>query len=116
MDDPKIRLYLDSKSGSAPAWNWELLLQGKKIAGGKSPGTQETAFTAALEALGKERERGPNVLRRNPTASGLWAMLNRTYCTQLFNPSAVDLRSSDRSAVTPSSECVSVVLASELGG
>jgi len=57
MDDPKIRLHLDSKSGSAPAWNWELLLQGKKIAGGKSPGTQETAFTAARETLGKERER-----------------------------------------------------------
>jgi hypothetical protein len=57
MDDPKIRLYLDSKSGSAPAWNWELLLKGKKIAGGKSPGTQETAFTAAREALSKRERR-----------------------------------------------------------
>jgi hypothetical protein len=66
MDDPKIRLYLDSKSGSAPAWNWELLLQGKKIAGGKSPGTQETAFTAAREALGKERERRSKRTEKGP--------------------------------------------------
>src|ERR1700675_523177 len=84
---PKIELYLDSKSGSAPAWNWKLLLQGEKIAGGKPPGTQETAFAAAREALGKERERGPNVRRSNPTASGLWPMLSRVYCTQLFKKS-----------------------------
>jgi hypothetical protein len=36
MDDPKIRLYPD-ESG---AWNWELLLEGKRIAHGRSPGTQ----------------------------------------------------------------------------
>jgi hypothetical protein len=34
-----------------------LLLNGKKIAGGKSPGTQEIAFMAARAALVEERER-----------------------------------------------------------
>jgi hypothetical protein len=58
MDDPKIRLYPDGKSGSGVAtWNWELLLKGKKFAGGKSPGTQEIAFAAARAALVKARER-----------------------------------------------------------
>jgi hypothetical protein len=57
MDAPKIRLYRDGKSGRAATWNWELLLRGKKIAGGKSPGTQEIAFAAAGAALVKERER-----------------------------------------------------------
>jgi hypothetical protein len=57
MDDPKIRLYPDGKSGSIATWNWELLLRGKKIAGGKSPGTQEIAYAAARAALVKERER-----------------------------------------------------------
>ena len=57
MDDPKIRLYPDGKSGSGDAWNWELLMAGKRIAGGKSPSTQETAFAAARAALVKERER-----------------------------------------------------------
>jgi len=57
MDDPKIRLYPSGASGSDPAWNWELLIKGKKIAGGKSPGTQETAFTAARQALAEARER-----------------------------------------------------------
>jgi hypothetical protein len=47
MDELKIRLYPDGKPDSVAAWNWELLLNGKKIAGGKSPGT----------ALVKERER-----------------------------------------------------------
>jgi len=31
MDDPKIKLYPDGKSGDVAAWNWELLLKGKKI-------------------------------------------------------------------------------------
>jgi hypothetical protein len=57
MDEPKIRLFPDGKPGSVAAWNWELLLNGKKIAGGKSSGTQEMAFTAARAALVKERER-----------------------------------------------------------
>ncbi len=57
MDEPKIRLYPDGKPGSVAAWKWELLLNGKKIAGGKSRGTQETAFTAARAALVKERAR-----------------------------------------------------------
>lgn len=57
MDDPTIRLYPDGKSGRVATWNWELLLKGKKIAGGKSPGTQEVAFAAARAALVKERER-----------------------------------------------------------
>jgi hypothetical protein len=57
MHDLKIRLYPDDNSGSVATWNWELLLKGKKIAGGKSPGTQETAFAAARAALVKERER-----------------------------------------------------------
>jgi hypothetical protein len=57
MDDPKIRLYPDSKSDN---WNWELLLAGKKIAGGKAPGTQEAAFAAARRALASERERRSN--------------------------------------------------------
>ena len=34
MDEPKITLYPDGKPGSVAAWNWELLLNGKKIAGG----------------------------------------------------------------------------------
>lgn len=57
MDDPKIRLYPDGNSGSVDAWNWELLMLGKRIAGGKSPSTQEIAFAAAKAALVKERER-----------------------------------------------------------
>jgi hypothetical protein len=57
MDEPKIRLYSDGKPGNVAAWNWELLLNGRKIAGGKSLGTQEMAFTAARAALVKERER-----------------------------------------------------------
>jgi hypothetical protein len=56
MDDPKIRLFPSSTSGDA-GWNWEILIQGKKVAGGKSLGTQETAFTAARQALAKARER-----------------------------------------------------------
>jgi hypothetical protein len=56
MDDPKIRLYPD-ESG---AWNWELLLEGKRIAHGRSPGTQEAAFAAARRALARERERRSN--------------------------------------------------------
>jgi hypothetical protein len=55
MDEPKITLYPDGKPGSVAAWNWELLLNGKKIAGGKSPGTQEMAFAAARAALVKEQ-------------------------------------------------------------
>jgi hypothetical protein len=57
MDDPKIKLYPDGKSGDVAAWNWELLLKGKKIAGGKSPGTQEAAFMAARAELVKQRQR-----------------------------------------------------------
>ena len=57
MDDPKIKLYPDGKSGDVAAWNWELLLKGKKIAGGKSPGTQEAAFVAARAELVKQRQR-----------------------------------------------------------
>jgi hypothetical protein len=48
MDDPAIKLYPDKNSG---AWNWELLLKGKRIAHGKSPDTQEAAYTAARQAL-----------------------------------------------------------------
>jgi len=54
MDEPKIRLYPDGRPGSTK-WHWELLLNGKKIAGGKSTGTQEMAFTAARAALVRER-------------------------------------------------------------
>ena len=54
MDDPAIKLYPDKDSG---AWNWELLLKGKRIAYGESSDTQEAAYTAARQALAKERER-----------------------------------------------------------
>jgi hypothetical protein len=54
MDDPTIKLYPDKESGT---WNWELLLKSKTIAHGKSPDTQESAYTAARQALAKERER-----------------------------------------------------------
>jgi len=57
MDELKIRLYPDDKRSSVATWNWELLLKGKKIAGGKSQATQEMAFTTARAALVKERER-----------------------------------------------------------
>jgi hypothetical protein len=57
MDEATIKLYPDGESGGVATWNWELLLNGKKIAGGKSPSTQETAFTAARAALVKERDR-----------------------------------------------------------
>ncbi|SHN86910.1 hypothetical protein [Bradyrhizobium erythrophlei] len=57
MDEPKIRLYPDGKPDSVVAWNWELLLNGKKIAGGNSPGTQDIAFAAARAALVKEQAR-----------------------------------------------------------
>jgi hypothetical protein len=53
MDEPKIRLYPDGVA----AWNWELLLNAKKIAGGNTPGTQDIAFTAARAALVKEQAR-----------------------------------------------------------
>jgi hypothetical protein len=52
MDEPKIRLYPDEFG----TWNWELLLEGKRIAHGRSPGTQEVAFAAARRALARERE------------------------------------------------------------
>jgi hypothetical protein len=48
MDDPAIKLYPDKNSG---AWNWELLLRGKRIAYGESSDTQEAAYTAARQAL-----------------------------------------------------------------
>src|SRR3982074_1142020 len=54
MDDPAIKLYPDKDSG---AWNWELLLKGKRIAYGESSDTQEAAYTAARQALVEERER-----------------------------------------------------------
>jgi hypothetical protein len=54
MDGPAIKLYPDKDSG---AWNWELLLRGKRIAYGESSDTQEAAYTAARQALAKERER-----------------------------------------------------------
>jgi hypothetical protein len=54
MDDPTIKLYPDKESGT---WNWELLLKGKRIAHGQSPDTQESAYTAARQALTGERER-----------------------------------------------------------
>jgi hypothetical protein len=54
MDDPAIKLYPDKESG---AWNWELLLRGKRIAYGEYSETQEAAYTAARQALAKERER-----------------------------------------------------------
>jgi hypothetical protein len=57
MDDPKIRLFTDGKPDGVPVWNWELLPDGKRIAVGKSPGTQENAFVAARAALAKERKR-----------------------------------------------------------
>jgi hypothetical protein len=59
MDDPKIKLYPDGKSGDVAAWNWELLLKGKKIAGGKLPGTQEATFVAARAELVKQSGAGP---------------------------------------------------------
>src|SRR6266478_10067680 len=102
MDDPTIRLYLDSKSGSAPGWNWELLLQGKKIAGGESPGTQETAFAAAREALGKEREPVQTYGEATqPLAVFGQCSVELTARNSLKNPSGVDPRSSDRSLVMP---------------
>jgi len=57
MDQLKIRLYPDDKTGDIAAWNWELLLEGKKVANGRSPVTQEVAFVAARAALAKQRER-----------------------------------------------------------
>lgn len=54
MDDPTIKLYPGKESGT---WNWELLLKGKRIAHGKSPDTQESAYTEARQALAEERER-----------------------------------------------------------
>jgi hypothetical protein len=54
MDDPAIKLYPDKNSG---AWNWELLLRGKRIAHGEFSDTQEAAYMAARQALAKERER-----------------------------------------------------------
>jgi hypothetical protein len=54
MDDPAIKLYPDKNSG---AWNWELLLRGKRIAYGESSDTQEAAYTEARQALAEERER-----------------------------------------------------------
>jgi hypothetical protein len=51
MDDPAIKLYPDKNSG---AWNWELLLRGKRS---ESSDTQEAAYTAARQALAEERER-----------------------------------------------------------
>jgi hypothetical protein len=54
MDDPAIKLYPDKNSG---AWNWELLLRGKRIAYGESSDTQEAAYAAARQALAEERER-----------------------------------------------------------
>jgi hypothetical protein len=54
MDDPAIKLYPAKDSG---AWNWELLLRGKRIAYGESSDTQEAAYTAARQALLEERER-----------------------------------------------------------
>jgi dsRNA-specific ribonuclease len=54
MDDPAIKLYPDKNSG---AWNWELMLRGKRIAYGESSDTQEAAYAAARQALAKERER-----------------------------------------------------------
>jgi hypothetical protein len=51
MDDPAIKLYPDKNSG---AWNWELLLRGKRIAYGESSDTQEAAYTAARQALAEE--------------------------------------------------------------
>jgi hypothetical protein len=118
MDDPKLGLYLDSKSGSTPAWTWKLLLQGEKIAGGKSPGTQETAFAAARETLGAKKESAVPTYAEVTQPLAVFGQCSRqAYCTQLFkNPSAVDPPSSDRSPVMPPSECVSGVLASELDG
>src|SRR5712671_3452513 len=52
MDDPAIKLYPDKNSG---AWNWELLLRGKRIAYGESSDTQEAAYTAARQTLAEER-------------------------------------------------------------
>jgi hypothetical protein len=52
MDDPAIKLYPDKNSG---AWNWELLLRGKRIAYGESSNTQEAAYAAARQALAEER-------------------------------------------------------------
>jgi hypothetical protein len=54
MDDSAIKLYPDKNSG---AWNWELMLRGKRIAYGESSDTQEAAYAAARQALAKERER-----------------------------------------------------------
>src|SRR4030081_1232138 len=62
MDDPAIKLYPDKNSG---AWNWELLLRGKRIAYGKSSDSQEAAYAAAKQALAEERERRSNVTDRH---------------------------------------------------
>ena len=56
--NPKIKL--STEPSQPDLWKWELVLDGKKVAGGKSPGTQESAFTAAREALKKYREAGLN--------------------------------------------------------
>jgi dsRNA-specific ribonuclease len=53
MDDPAIKRHPDKDSG---AWNWELLLKGKRIAYGESSDSQEAAYTAARQALAEERE------------------------------------------------------------
>jgi dsRNA-specific ribonuclease len=58
MDDPTIRLSpaADNKSG-ATVWKWEILLRGKPVASGTSSGSQESAYTAAREALLKYRDK-----------------------------------------------------------
>jgi hypothetical protein len=49
MSELKIRL--SPEGGMTAAWNWEITLRGKKVAGGTSSGSQEFAYATAHEAL-----------------------------------------------------------------
>jgi hypothetical protein len=65
MNELKIRL--SPEGGMTAAWNWEITLRGKKVAGGTSSGSQEFAYATAHEALLKfHRE---SELIDNPPAS-----------------------------------------------
>ncbi len=37
----------EKRSGEAAVWKWEILLRGKQVASGMSPGSQESAYTVA---------------------------------------------------------------------
>ena len=54
------------ETGHRPRGKSVSLGEARQPGGGKSPGTQETAFAAAREALGKERERRSKRTEKEP--------------------------------------------------